>query len=940
MAAGQTITRLTASPKLLSDGSGATLRMAGGGNLSSYYLGAVHYRAGVADVARFQCQFAWDDNGWSGGARPQIAAVSWSPSILADVANYSNLYMWKDAPLTAEVGIERNPAIAGTAEPASWTTILTGLVQNIAVQEGQINFTVSDNAGKLDKPISDGHFAGTGNIEGPAEAEGREKRRSFGYVFNVEGRILDKANNIWEFGDPAFPFQSFVDVKDMGRSADPAFTTVAWQGSIGATLAALQVATAQPGSGVVAPSIACVKWWTTPQGPLTADIIGSGDYGNTAVALAKHIANEAGLTMSTVVSPVTTMMANTANAGLHVGSDSLSKANALDQLLMGAGLFWRFSTAGTLDLLPVEIANPVAALRADNIIRQKIFLPHKKRRLGYKRNNRQHSDSEISAALLAADPTVLTADEKTRWLAGQAADMEGRYTFLRARAVELALSTTTLDTVRTNWKNLLGVYNPAWNDTTQDTTIYTTRLTPAQKVFPGGWTLGPGTTATAAPPLTTLADASGTLNGVIGAYDFSCTVGNNLAVGVAIKKSATPTTNWVLVRVGTRRADFLTVCFGDMVLNPYTGGFVAGAASLPAGTVFGKDIFDLGDYWYVIGVLYNVAASSIGGILEIYPAISNDGATFVGYNAAATGSAVVLGVPDVTLGDWFDLGRNILTGRLNAYSAQLTAMQRSVSQVDALTSVVIDGKKTLEITADSTGAIKTGQLPRGSNYTAKAGNTDYTTSGTWSVSTTSGSATATIGAATGILSLTALGTVNATLSIQYTYGPIVRNYDVSLKRVDDPPTNSGGGSGGGSGSGASTTTLGNTTGTSYDLTNAVSAIISAAAGATGKVNLAAPLAFLRNSAATGATGAAGKWQWRVVGGSFADVTTEVASNWNASSNAGDGSYEDGALTVNQSKTGLTTGTLYEFRFCWRDVVVSGTAARIYRSGGTLTATGA
>ena len=90
-------------------------------------------------------------------------------------------------------------------------------------------------------------------------------------------RLIDAANSIYEFGDPAFGFSAWSALRDKGREGT--FTTLAWQGSIAATLAALQAAVAERGGGVVAPSIACAKWWTQPSGPLTADFIGSAGSG-------------------------------------------------------------------------------------------------------------------------------------------------------------------------------------------------------------------------------------------------------------------------------------------------------------------------------------------------------------------------------------------------------------------------------------------------------------------------------------------------------------------------------------------------------------------------------------------------------------------------------------------------------------------------------------
>jgi hypothetical protein len=220
--------------------------------------------------------------------------------------------------------------------------------------------------------------------------------------------------------------------------------------------------------------------------------------------------------------------------------------------------------------------------------------------------------------------------------------------------------------------------------------------------------------------------------------------------------------------------------------------------------------------------------------------------------------------------------------------------------------------------------------------TASSGGAAVTTSGTWSRTAASG-VTCTIGASTGILNITALDVPSAKLPISFTYLGIVRTAIVSVFRLDDPPTSSGGTGGGTS---ASTTTLGDTTGTAYDTTNAVSAVLTVTTGSVGQVACSAPVTFDRVSG-TGTTGAYGKWQWRVPAGVWADITTEVQETTTSTSSAlNPDTNTDGYLSVNHTKTGLSASTSYEFRFVWRRRDVSGGGANVGAYGGaTMTATG-
>jgi hypothetical protein len=248
------------------------------------------------------------------------------------------------------------------------------------------------------------------------------------------------------------------------------------------------------------------------------------------------------------------------------------------------------------------------------------------------------------------------------------------------------------------------------------------------------------------------------------------------------------------------------------------------------------------------------------------------------------------------------------------------------------TSVLIDPPSPVTIYADATGAPR--GLPLTMNITASKGINDITALGTWSQTSRPG-ATTSIGAATGVFTISGLTASSVRVPISFTYAGITRTTWISITRVDDAS-----GSSGGTGSSSATmTTLGNTTGTAYDLTNSISGVMTVAAGSGGQVACVAPITFSRLAGTNGDTAAAGKWQWRVPAGTWADIATEVASSASASKVSGDPLQDDGALSVSQTKSGLTVGSSYEFRFVWRDVTATGVASRIQRVYGTMTATG-
>lgn len=408
------IVRLTAQPWEVASGAQSTLRWAGGGHLSPYRFGGVGYRAGILEAPKFRVAIDFDETGWSGHAIPTFGALKFSPSLASYLDSIAGHY-WAEAPITVEIGDEE----AGGAEPTAWTTLLTGTVAEFASEEGVATLTITNLSAQFQKPLLTGRFAGTGGIEGPTEAANRIKRRSWGRVFNVEGRILDKANSIYEFGDPAQMLHSIVLVRDKGREASPAPQVLAWQGSIAATFAALQASVPVQGSGVVAPSIACVKWWTTPAGPLTADLLGEvgGSYDERAGTVAARIVQAGGLAEPLAAERDALNAARPDPIGLHVGDDSMTLAQALDRLLLGVSYTWTLGTDSQLRFRQFTFANPVETIISDSVVRESVLPPVKTRRLGYKRNERQHNDGEIAADILAAEISGLgdlaTADEVT-----------------------------------------------------------------------------------------------------------------------------------------------------------------------------------------------------------------------------------------------------------------------------------------------------------------------------------------------------------------------------------------------------------------------------------------------------------------------------------------------------------------------------------------------
>ena len=391
---------IEASPWDADTGAAVPVYLAGGGSRAYRHRGRNDWLAGVVDLPRFSAAFEFSENGFSGGTRPDVAAMAFSPGTAATLTSLAALF-WIGAEIEVLVG---DDAVAAPA----WTTMVKGVVDELTIDNGVLTFRIRDAAGDLDKQVAADRFGGTGGIDGEAVAKGRVKRRSFGYCSNVEALPLKSSTLIYELGDPAFELEAIDDLRDMGRSAS-SLVSVAWAGSVAATLAALEAASAPIGGGAIAPSIACVKWWTQPALPLTADI--RGEKGAGFVYKPAEIAQRVIAARSTIVvsNAATAATWRTAHAGIHFGDAGETVAQGLDRLLKGCSLNWIATPAGDVEIREITFTAPVETLVAANVRRARSFRPTTSRRLGYDRNHRVHNAGEVSAALYDDDGNPLSA---------------------------------------------------------------------------------------------------------------------------------------------------------------------------------------------------------------------------------------------------------------------------------------------------------------------------------------------------------------------------------------------------------------------------------------------------------------------------------------------------------------------------------------------------
>ena len=381
-------------------GQPVDIRLAGGGRSHYLFKDQSDWRAGVISLPRIQSALGFGKDGFTGGAVAQASAIGFSPAMASTRALIAGL-IWNDAPITVSVADDE------AADP-SFVVRLAGTVAGYSVSAGRFVFTLSDMAGRLGEPLVKASFAGTGGIEGDAAAKGRVKRRSWGRCWNVEGRVLLAAWNIYEFGDPSRALSGFDAIKEKGRPV--AMVLVAWAGSVAATLDALKTAVAPDGGCVIAPSIACVKFWTQPS-TLTADL-----RGELGAGYVEHVPGIAAAISAAAEGPDLDGLAALAAlrpdpAGLHADDASETPAQMLDRLTLRASLSWGVTADRRIALRPIAFADPVETVAFEDVERRAAYAPVAGVKIGWQKNHRVHTDAEISAAVLAGD--VVYPDGKT-----------------------------------------------------------------------------------------------------------------------------------------------------------------------------------------------------------------------------------------------------------------------------------------------------------------------------------------------------------------------------------------------------------------------------------------------------------------------------------------------------------------------------------------------
>lgn len=224
--------------------------------------------------------------------------------------------------------------------------------------------------------------------------------------------------------------------------------------------------------------------------------------------------------------------------------------------------------------------------------------------------------------------------------------------------------------------------------------------------------------------------------------------------------------------------------------------------------------------------------------------------------------------------------------------------------------------------ADYLGVLAGGQLPKNINVVRRRGGTDVSSSTTWSIISQTGISGVTVTvSSSGIVTIPTGATIGAssTIEVRSVRDGTTLDARIGVTRNDAAPpvTGSGGGTT------VSDSTFNSVSGTSFV---AISDLMTVKTGSSGQVQFSAALTTTADSASpTGTFDVEMKWQYRTVGGSFADVATAVSSDPDTNVYF-DGDYftDDGFVNASPTKTGLSASTNYEVQLFARRTASSPT----------------
>lgn len=244
-------------------------------------------------------------------------------------------YDWNGRKVVVKAGAKGLPY-------AHFATVFSGAVEDFEFNDERIILTVRDNRIRMDQFLSVGTYAGTGNLEGGDDLAGQVKPLCFGKVLNVEPRLVDSVNLVYQVHDGSV--LSIQLVRDGGVPLTP-----------GGDVPDITAVTPSAGTYVTQLSGGYIKLGSTPAARITADVEGDNGAGyvSTAGEIVKRIAKTRLAVSPFDVSEIDDGafnqidMAVPGSVGIYV-TDQVTASEAADALIIPLGAYWTFDRLGLL----------------------------------------------------------------------------------------------------------------------------------------------------------------------------------------------------------------------------------------------------------------------------------------------------------------------------------------------------------------------------------------------------------------------------------------------------------------------------------------------------------------------------------------------------------------------------------------------------------------
>ena len=272
---------------------------------------------------------------------------------------------WDGRPVTIYLG-------AQSFAFEDFQAIFKGTAQEVLWNESELSITLRDGSARLDVPIQQMLYAGTGGLEGGEDLKNQPKPLAYGSPRNISPVLVDRTNLIYQFHERQA--QGVTAVYDRGVALTKAGAGLNDITQLG--LASIYDWTPIAGQFITDLSRGLIRVAAEPDGTLTADVQGDavGSFAQTTGAIVRRIlSSKAGLIDPDDLEPSAFQqldLANSAPISYYVRDGGSTVVNVINELMPPIGGFWRFTWQGTFTVGVLAFQTPVLTLQDDHHLQE------------------------------------------------------------------------------------------------------------------------------------------------------------------------------------------------------------------------------------------------------------------------------------------------------------------------------------------------------------------------------------------------------------------------------------------------------------------------------------------------------------------------------------------------------------------------------------------